>query len=460
MGVWVLQNKELPDVETCRGLLDRVLASPQLKRSARMRELLAYVGRRALEDGCEQLREQEIGAEVFGRPPVYDTSVDNIVRVNATELRKRIEAYFESDGRHEELIMEIPRGSYLPVFRHRPVESQIVSEPASPALLPVQELPEPLPAVPAPSQRQRNGWWIAAAAAAGLVSVALACACLYLWMQNRAMHRLLYPWQYKPAVAALWTGFLSSNPTTDVVLADTAFGMFQTLSKHSYSLEDYLNSRSLLDSLPAHNESPQMQSALTLIARRTLVSRGGFSMAQHLEALEPLSNRIHMYFARTYLPALIKRDNVILFGTHNSNPWMELFDRRLNFVLERNPAFDKLTGGNPATKGVPHEVVTNKTPRAGEQPLYTPSSSMGYCTAAYLPNPDHNGRVLLIEGTSSDAAEGCCDFLLSEPGMATLQKDIGASSFPYFQVLLRTSQVMDTPMSSTIVAYRTFANLH
>ncbi len=459
MGVWVIQNKELPDTETCKSLLDRILASPQLKRSARMRDLLAYVGRRALDEGCEQLREQEIGAEVFGRPAVYDTSVDNIVRVNATELRKRIESYFQTDGQHETLTMEIPRGSYIPVFRYRPVESQVMSDPGLPALVHSHDRNEPAMVRPI-AARQRPGWRLAGVAAAGLAIVTLGGACLHLWLQNRSMERLLYPWQYKPAVAALWTGFLNANPTTDVVMADTAFGMFQTLSKQTYSLADYLDSRNLLDTLPAQNLNPEIHSALALIARRTLVSRGGFMMAQHLEALEPLGNRIHIYFARTYMPTLIKRDNVILFGTHNSNPWMQLFDSRLNFVVEKNPDFEKQTGGDPSVPGVPRELVTNRAPRTGEQPLYTPSSSMGYCTASYLPGPEHNGRVLLIEGTSSESAEGCGDFLLSESGMANLEKKLGGSRFPYFQVLLRTSGVMDTPMTSTIVAFRNFANLH
>jgi hypothetical protein len=73
---------------------------------------LLFVGRRCLQDGCEQIHEQEIGAEVFGRSNGYDTSVDNIVRVNATELRKRIESYFEGEGADEPFILEIPRGSY------------------------------------------------------------------------------------------------------------------------------------------------------------------------------------------------------------------------------------------------------------------------------------------------------------------------------------------------------------
>lgn len=459
MGVWVLQNKELPDTKTCQALLDRILSSPQLKRSARMRELLAYVGRRALEDGCEQLHEQEIGTEVFGRPAGYDTSVDNIVRVNATELRKRIDAYFETEGADEPLIMEIPRGGYIPVFRYRPVESPVIAGSSLPALVadpeprpvPVAQ-PEPLP-LPEPL-RSRHWPWMAATIIAGIAAIVLGVICVRLTLENRAMHKRLFPWEYQPGVSAFWTGFLGANPTTDAVMSDTAFGMFQTISKQSYSLQDYLN-RSYINELQKPGLDPQVHAMLAMLGRRTLVSRGEFAMAQHLNDLDPLNSQIHFYFARNYMPSMLKRHNVILFGTQLSNPWIEIFDNRLAFTIQRNPNVV-----DPEQRGAPRLVVIDRSPAAGEQATYTPLNGVGYCTTAYLPNPEHTGKVLLIEGTTSEAAEGCGDFLLSEPGMENLQNKLGKKAFPYFQVLLRTSQLIDTPITATIVAERSFPNQH
>jgi hypothetical protein len=87
------------------------------KRAALLREFLLYVGRQSVRDNSIIIHEQEIGTTVFGRPPVYDTSLDNIVRVNATELRKRLELNFSSEGAEEPVVLEIPRGSYTPIFR-------------------------------------------------------------------------------------------------------------------------------------------------------------------------------------------------------------------------------------------------------------------------------------------------------------------------------------------------------
>ena len=137
-------------------LIDRIAASSQFRRSARLRDFLLYVGRQSLKDGCPEIHEQEIGARVFGRPAHYDRSQDNIVRVNATELRKRIDQYFITDGAHETLIMEIPRGGYRPVFRRRATAATTVT-----ALAPVTEPETPQVLRPLPERtalEPRQSW--------------------------------------------------------------------------------------------------------------------------------------------------------------------------------------------------------------------------------------------------------------------------------------------------------------
>ncbi len=74
---------------------------------------------RMVVDHVEEVHEQEVGHKVFGRTPGYDTAADNIVRVHASMLRKRLELYFASEGRDEPLILEIPKGNYAPIFHPR-----------------------------------------------------------------------------------------------------------------------------------------------------------------------------------------------------------------------------------------------------------------------------------------------------------------------------------------------------
>ncbi len=440
--------------EACKALLDRVVSSTPLRRSARLRDLLAYVGRRTLEDGCTLIREQEIGVEVFGRPEGYDTTADNIVRVNATELRKRIDTYFETEGAHEPLVMEIPRGGYVTVFHYRaasPVEPEAEVHGEEPVIqesaAEVAEHPAKAPAAPPPA------WHFGALVVSMVAVVALAAVCISLWMSNRKLQGELYPWNNKPTVAAFWSPFMAGKADTDMVVADSSLGLYEDLQGQQISLQDYLSRTYLTDPGAAKLPAGQV-GTLRLLARRTTVSRGAFMMTQRLAAIEPLGNRIHTYFARNFNPGLIDRDNVILFGGRLSNPWMELFENRMNFIVKHDFSAEM-------NAGVPHSSVVNRAPAAGEQAAYVPTSSTGYCTIAYLPNPERNRNVLIITGTSSEAAEGCGQFLLAEAPLAALKQKLHVTDkFPYFEALLKTSHVAETPLTASVVAYRTYTSQH
>jgi len=427
------QIEEPVDPELCWALLERVASSAQLKRATRLKELLFYVGHRSLKEGCGQVHEQEIGFKVFRRPDSYDTSVDNIVRTNVSDLRKRIEAYFNSEGSHESLVMDIPRGSYIPVFRYRQAGPNIDAESAA-----ASELPDELQELPRALKRRRR--MLAAIIVEALIALLLAAGCLTLWIQNRAVNRSLYAWQYKPAVAAFWSDFLGSSPDTDVVMPDTSFAMLQSISGKTFSFNEYL-SRNYTSALQASDLSPDTRLALGLIAARNLGTPSGFKLTQRILALDPLGKRIHAYYARDYMPALLKRDNVVLIGARIANPWDELFESRMNFFAKTE---------NSVTS------ITNRAPNSGEQPVYSRTDSVGYCTVAYLPNPSSGGGVLLMEGTSAEATEAAGDFLLSDDQLSNFRNMLHVSRFPYFEVLLKISAVRGTPLTVTIQAYRTY----
>jgi len=162
--------------------------------------------------------------------------------------------------------------------------------------------------------------------------------------------------------------------------------------------------------------------------------------------LDPSGNRMRVYNAREYTPALVTQDNMVLIGSQYTNPWQQLFANQLDF-----------TEGDP---GVAPGILTNKSPKAGEQKTYIPTDSVGYCVVAYLPNPDRNTKVLLIEGSSSEATEAGGDFLLSEDKLGSFEKMLNADTLPYFEVLLKTSQVRGTPITATVEAYRTHPGPH
>src|ERR1700744_4688631 len=109
-------------------LAQRIAVSRSIGRSPLLSEFLLYVCDRHIQDKVSDLTEQRIGVNVFGRSEGYNSNDDNIVRNYARTLRKRIEEYFATEGRHEDLKLEIPRGAYVPVFYSRSQEKLIRQE--------------------------------------------------------------------------------------------------------------------------------------------------------------------------------------------------------------------------------------------------------------------------------------------------------------------------------------------
>lgn len=108
----------MPEPE-CRALVSRILSSTDFQRATKQREFLLYVLDRSLSGCPEDVTEALIGHRVYGRPASYNAGNDSIVRTEARTLRKRLEHYFATDGSAEPVVLEIPRGGYLPVFRPR-----------------------------------------------------------------------------------------------------------------------------------------------------------------------------------------------------------------------------------------------------------------------------------------------------------------------------------------------------
>ena len=440
---------EVLDSEECWALLERIVASHQLRRAPRLQELLYYLGKRSLKDHCEIVHEQAVGVAVFGRPDGYDTSADNIVRTSVSELRKRLSAYFSAEGAGEAFIMEIPRWNYVLVFKQRPAHPAALPEfPASAKSL-ATEVPEAHAEVNSSSTPAQGGHF--SLIAAWTLVILLSFGCLYFWNQYHAastryetLHRSLFAWQYEPSVAEFWTTFLSADPDTDIVLADASFGLLQEINKKPFSFEDYF-SHSYVSELQAHHPSPDLHPILGRIAAWNLGSPDEFTLARRILALDPLGQKIHLYSARSYLPVLTKRDNVILIGGKISNPWDDLFEDRMNFTVRFEP--------NGSI------VVVNRAPGASEQATYSQTDSVQFCVISYLPNPDHSGNVMLIEGTDAEASEAAGDFLMSDDQLSSFKRLLHVKKFPYFEVLLKVSSVPGTPLSASIEAYRTYPAL-
>lgn len=444
-------------------LAERVARSPSLSRATQLREMLLFIVRQSILNPDEPVHEFDIAHQVLGRRSDFNPLDDNIVRVQMAHLRKKLDLHFSTDGKHEDVIITVALGTYRPVFNPReqtgqpalPTEAEAEqgADPAAESAAPGEARPshrtDPLPRPHAEAAGRKS---IVLPLVAAL-AILLAVACLALWIRldhtQQALttaRQSLTPWKAQPSLAQLWSNFFDAGHDTDIVLSDDSYLLVEQISKQTTPFYSYLN-RTYLEPSQSNPVSPQARFIQDMIATKSLGSISEFKLSQRIMALDPLSKNVHLFSARQYMPALLKQDNVILIGGRVSNPWVELFEGRLNFV--ENTKFE----------GFGMTTVTNRAPALGEPPLYTSTDSIGYCVVAFLPNPGRDRKVLLIEGTSAEATEGAGDFVAGEQ-FSAFRGMLRSSNLPYFEVLLKTSQVRGTPLTVTIEAYRTYPALH
>ena len=156
-----------------RSELRRVLESEAFKGGKRAQDFLQRVVEHALAGRLDNLRERMLGVEMFGRPVDYDTANDAVVRVKATEVRRRLAQYYQSLQGPPPVRIQLPPGTYVPqfVFDTAPTADPNTDSPAQ-----APELPASIQKAPRLQISRRH----ALLAGGMLVAVAAALAIL-LW---------------------------------------------------------------------------------------------------------------------------------------------------------------------------------------------------------------------------------------------------------------------------------------
>ncbi len=157
--------------------LQRILSSPAFRKAPRHCRFLSFVVWKALAGEGETVKEYLIGLEVFDRPADYDPGIDPIVRAEARRLRSRLVDYYQTLGKHDPIHIELPKGTYVPVFRRNGVEPSLEEGVSDREL--VVPLPQRGKAIGLPVATSRRRWL----AAAAVVVVALAAVGIY-WIRS------------------------------------------------------------------------------------------------------------------------------------------------------------------------------------------------------------------------------------------------------------------------------------
>lgn len=413
-------------------LAKRISSSTTFARSQRLAHLLLYLCERDLSGQAVQLTEQRIAADVFGRKGRFDPAVDTIVRSHTLRLRQKLEMYFQEEGVNERLRISIPKGGYVPAFEQ-------VQTPIVPSHI---ETP-PVGASAGEQRLELSSQLRIAQRRLTVAYIALGLLCILLvafWLPSEWSSLRRHASVEHSEKHRLWGTLFRPGSTTILVAADSGLVMLHGATSRNSTLSEYLTrdfSREL-----AASTTMRPEQIMSIASRRytSFVDLELFDRFTHIP--EAVSRSYKVRYARDLLVSDLKNSNAILSGSQDANPWVELFEPQMNFVLQ-----DDLQRGVRA--------FVNRKPLSGEQNIYTATQSE-YGVLAYLPNLSGTGDVLIVEGSAVAGTQAVSDFLFVdgtlEPFLQSIKRKDG--SLPHFEVLLASSNLNGSASRSQIIAYR------
>jgi hypothetical protein len=416
-------------IAAMESLARRVAAAPQLQGSPKLREFFLYVVDCALREVPEEATEQHIGVHVFHRSPGYNSGDDSIVRSQARLLRAKLAAHFAAEGIHEPVIIEIPKGQYLPVFRN-------AAESSEPVISPILEVARPAAtsfvvedssiatdyAHPRPSEDQSHAQarWLWKAVACLLIALVIGAVAGYVW-RGRRDHPAT------PTLDAFWKPFYGSDNSL-VIYSNPAF---------------VGNPSTGLRLLP-----PAVPDAQGYVAGTAEIVDESYTGIGEAAAIHNLTELFDAHGARFTL----KRSRLVT--------WDEARSRSLIFVgaPSQNTALNDLQtltqfriAETPEHRG----YIVNNHPRAGEPasfPIQTPTEKSAI--VALLPGLQPETRIAIFSGLTTVGTQEAVEFFSQPDALRTLIDRIGTANgkLKPFEAVLQIKTINGVAMGASILA--------
>ncbi len=406
-----------------RELIERVTRSSLFLKAPRLREFLLYVAECSIESRFDDVREQVIAEKVFHRNSDYDLQ-DGIVRAEARNLRRRLETYFDTDGRGEPIAVLMPKGGYSLAFERRALTAEV-----SEALLEAAD--------PANGGPRGIRFYRVACAVLAVISICAIVLAVYWRSTSRSGIQAAHAGRTLP-FSALFDPALD----TYIVTSDDAVLQILQLSGQRINLSDYI-----LRSYPPipHVSPPNLVDMLNHFE---------YTNGDEMAVAGSIMRKNAPWLGRTFLRSGhqvqlsdFKRSNIILIGSPLSNPWAQLYVDRVNFQFDLKPG-----------QGI---IFRNRSPRTGERAEYPAPNDVerhwSYAHLVFLPGAPETGSTLLIAGTTAGATTAAGEFLLDEARLGQAIRSAGmdpAGPPKYFELLLRATTFLGGATQSEVIAWR------
>ena len=414
-----------PDAPALREHVREVIASPAFKGSRRSQQFLQHIVEKTISGHAGEVKERSLGVDLFARLPSYDTGEDAIVRVTASDVRKRLHQFYTETP--SEIRIDLPSGSYVPEFHRVAAAVPVPSVPA----------PTPVPVTAPPAARPtRQGFRRPVL----YVAVGLAVSSfLWLWLRESPASRL------SPKKVLPWSAILPRDRQIQVILSDPDLAVTQELLGFRTSLSDYANRKFGPDLQP---QDAVAQRALGLLRGADVAS---VDVGIVLNIARLATARLSQVRTRTARSVQLRDfqtdDDFVVLGSPRSNPWGGLYQDPADFDF----VYDE---------GLKQEVVRNKHAQKGELPLYVPTAKgwgtgQAYAIVAFMRNPGQIGHVLLLAGTNAESTEAAGKFATDVDLLSGTLRKYGIDpngSVRHFEVLLEVRTMAGSPSALAVIA--------
>jgi hypothetical protein len=377
-----------------RRALDEITKGAAFKGSHRSAQFLEYVVHQSALGHLDALKERVIGVELFGRVPSYDTGEDAVVRVTASDVRKRLLQHYSGNGNTSEFRIMLPSGKYVPELvrdtshrDHKELSEAVVAEPAKERVAVAVSTAAPASGQPETKSLAWRLWVLPL-----LGTAALICGIVLSGIGLRKR----VPSPDVPSRAP-WGAMFSGTHPVLIVASDPNIVEIQLMGKTSVTLSDYANQHYLpqnAGSLPTEEVAFMKD-----ILRGDKISTFDGEIIAGLATLMPRSQSLPaVKGARSIrVQDLETNGNLVFLGSPRSNPWTSMYDSLLDFRF----ALDERTQ---------REFIQDVHPGKGEKNVYIPSAGGfdtgdSYATISFFQNPGHTGQVLMIAGANGEGTE-------------------------------------------------------
>jgi hypothetical protein len=436
--------------------IERVLGSKYFANAPMKRRFLMLICEFHLSGRGADLNEYLIGREVFDRNESYNPATDPIVRVGAHGIREKLTLYYQTEGAANEIRIEIPIGSYEPVFILNKTRMEY-ADPA-PTLEPLRT-PAPIiaaiqPASPAATRKSSRATW---AMFAGLVLLSSALVVLLynnLRLRKEIEATAVGSMLAKKQAGLVWSRFLQSPDPTMLILSNPmVHRALNTADPEGLAKKSILLSQEqaavLTDAMGNRLPLPRDHS-LQLIPAFNMYTGIGEAVGVYRisSLLHAAGETTILKQSRSISPDDLKSFDAILLGSVYANQWSKPLSIRENFIYTNR------------------STIENLAPRPGEEREYraafnpeTNSLIEDHALVTVVPGVLGERMVMVIAGIYSEGTEAAADYISSPNHLAELNRRLekmGGSKGPpqYFQALLKVRVENSFPTKTTLVTVR------